>query len=484
MIKNLQEVQHCLMNMKHIRTSFKVLFLFSFLLSSLHAADKKPNVIFIFADDLGWGDVSCYGNDRIITPSLDMLAKEGTLFTQFYVAGSVCSPSRAGIMSGQYPAHNRIFGHLANEEHNENRGMPNALDPDLYMLTDMFQENGYVTGHFGKWHLGHGKGAPLPDAYGIDEHVTFASNDPRAQTDFHLNDPKLRHIDSKLVFDEATIFLVEHRDRPFYLNIWLFDVHATLNPSKEQLNKTNRFHANGVDFYGAEQVYYATVLEMDRQIGLFIEKLDSLKLRENTLIIFSSDNGPEDFQIRNSAHSGIGSTGPFRGRKRSIYEGGIRVPFILSWEGTIPEDKVNSTSVINGVDFLPTLASIIGAELPPNLLLDGEDMKNAWLGSDDKRTRDCYWEWRYRVYGHPLNRPPMLAVRSGDFKLLMNPDGSRVELYNIIEDPSELQNLAYSLPEMVKNLSAKLLNWNETLPVSPIHPSAGKNNWNWPAQGE
>jgi arylsulfatase A-like enzyme len=107
-------------------------------------------------------------------------------------------------------------------------------------------------------------------------------------------------------------------------------------------------------------------------------------------------------------------------------------------------------------------------------------MKTAWLGADDKRTRDCYWEWRYRVYGHPLNRPPMLAVRSGDYKLLMNPDSSRLELYNIIDDPSELQNLAHDLPEMVEELSTKLLKWNETLPVSPIHISAGKNNWNWP----
>lgn len=439
---------------------------------------KAPNIVFLFADDLGWGDLSCYGNRRVKTPELDQLAREGTLFTHFYVAGSVCSPSRAAIMTGQVPARNRIFGHLARADQNKRRGMPNSLDPQRVMLTDLLKTQGYTTGHFGKWHLG----SESPAAYGIDVFRTNQISNTSKKDPVQIWEAKARPTCTKDILDDTLDFIKAHRRGPFYANVWFSDVHATLNPSSAQLEKTKKFHARGVDFHGVEQVYYAALLEMDRQIGLFIDALDELGLRENTLIIFSSDNGPEDYQISNSAHSGVGSPGPFRGRKRSIYEGGIRVPFILRWPGHIPAGKVNDTSVVNGVDFLPTLSRLAGADVPGTLSLDGEDMHDVWLGSNRQRQRACYWEWRYRLFGHVYNHPPRLAVRDGDLKLLMNPDESRIELYNVRKDPGERDNIAHENPERVQALKEKLLKWNAELPTSPVETTAGKADWPWPGR--
>ncbi len=219
---------------------------------------------------------------------------------------------------------------------------------------------------------------------------------------------------------------------------------------------------------------------MDRQIGRFLDELDRRGLTDNTLVIFSSDNGPEDFQIRNAAHSGVGSSGPFRGRKRSIYEGGIRTPLLLRWPGQIPAGKVNRDSVINGTDFLPTLCALTDAEIPDSLSLDGEDMHDVWLGSDRKRRRPLFWEWRYQVFGHVANHPPRLAVRKGDMKLLMNPDGSRIELYDLARDAGERDNVATEHPDQVRNLKQELLDWNSQLPSSPVDRAAGTADWRWP----
>ena len=484
------------MKLKNSCYKLKVILLITLLFPAylgVSAQDKskaKPNIIFIFADDLGWGDLSCYGNNRVKTPELDRLASEGTLFTQFYVAGSVCSPSRAAIMTGQYPARNRIFGHIARKEMNEQRKMPSALNPDLYTLTDMLKEQGYTTAHFGKWHLGNVYNVSpedfiSPGDYGIDVYRTDKSANTEAAKGLDIWSPKARPTCTKDILDEAARFIEKQDGKPFYANVWFTDVHATLNPSKEQMERVTRENGGqkpipGVEYSGVEHVYHAALLEMDKQIGLFLDKLNKMGLRENTLIIFSSDNGPEDYQINNSRHSGVGSTGPFRGRKRSIYEGGIRVPFILRWPGQVPAQKVNDQSVINGVDFLPTIAGIIGVKLPGQLVLDGEDMSKAWMGADTKRERTLYWEWRYSVFGHMVNRPPMIAVRDGDYKLLINPNGTRPELYNIIEDPSELMNLINEKPKLVKELSAKAIAWFNELPESPWDSDAGANSWKIP----
>lgn len=467
-----------------------VAFLFLSLISCTANAQEnkqKPNVIFIFADDLGWGDLSAYGGNRIKTPNLDRLASQGTLFTQFYVPASVCSPSRSGIMTGQYPSRNRVFGHFALKM-NKQREMPDALNTDLMTLTDIMKKEGYKTAHFGKWHMGN----ISPSEYGVDTYATDTHSNLPGEKKILGWDAENRPNCTQEVLNTTLSYIKEKKEKgePFYVNAWLFDVHGVLSPSEKQLNAVKKFapahnsevrNKSKLKFYGVEQVYLAALKNMDNAIGAFIKQLDALGISENTLIIFSSDNGPEDYQIRDAAHSGVGSAGPFRGRKRSIYEGGIRVPFILRWPGKVPADKVNNKSVVNGVDFIPTISSIIGADLPKEIQKqDGENMADVWLGKDRKREEPLFWEWRYNVFGHTLNRSPMIAMRDGDLKVLVNPDGSRLEVYNIVKDPSELYNLAITEPKLANRLKDKALLWYKDIPQSPWRNKAGKNDWNWP----
>ncbi|MBN1422229.1 MAG: sulfatase-like hydrolase/transferase [Planctomycetes bacterium] len=447
------------------------------LVASPDGTGRRPNIIFILADDLGWGDLGCYGHPHIKTPRLDRLAREGTLFTQFYVNSGVCSPSRTAFMTGQYPARHRIHGHLASAKQNEARGMPNFLDPDVPTVTRILKDAGYATAHFGKWHLGHGEGAPEPGAYGIDAYRTVVGNGPT----FDTKDPWLWAKSTGLIVDEALRFIEANREKPFFINLWTLVPHATLNPTDEQMEPYKRFGPGSrVPHKGALQIYYAAVGDMDRQIGRLLDGLARLDLAKETIIIFSSDNGPEDIHILNASHSGVGSAGPLRGRKRSLYEGGVRMPLIVRWPGRVPAGAVDDVSVVAGVDFLPTVCAIAGLPVPAGHALDGEDRSPVLRGAAGPRAKPIHWEWRFRVAGHVWNQSPMLSIRDGDWKLLMNPDRSRVELYDIPRDPRERDDRSAEEPEVVDRLAKKLIAWQKTLPPGPIEPAAGRDDYPWP----
>lgn len=442
------------------------------------AQRSSPNVIFILADDLGWGDLSCYGNRRISTPNLDQLAAAGTLFTQFYQAAAVCSPSRAALMTGLFPATQRIHTAIGiHPDENAEKGCADFLDPKLPTITRILQGNGYATGHFGKWHLGATKHSPAPTEYGITTARTANSN----SVDQLL--VKGRANSSKMIIDETINFIEANRETPFYINAWLFDVHATLDPSQEQLATTKQLGiTDKVPFHSPAQIYYAAVLDVDRQVGRLVEKLRELDLLDNTIIIFSSDNGPEDIEVINASHSGVGSAGMFRGRKRSLYEGGIRVPLIVRYSGKVPAGRIDNDNVISGIDFLATICALTGIKLPANLSTDGEDRSAAWLGNVQERTRDLFWEWRYGVAGHLLHKSPTLAIRQGKWMFLMNHDGTRRELYDIPADPMELTNLAEKNKTLVNKLSTQLLNWQKTLPAGYRASHVGVINYPWPSR--
>ncbi len=437
-----------------------------------HQTDK-PNFVFIFADDLGWGDLNCYGNPRIQSPYLNQLAKEGRLFTQFYVNAPVCSPSRVGFMTGKFPATMDIHGAIAGHEHNVENGMPDWLDPKYMTITRLLQQNGYRTGHYGKWHLSHPyiKDAPTPNDYGFDEYKIAS----REWGIFAIDN---RPVSTKMVLDEAWGFIERNKENPFYVQAWLADTHSTLNPSEEQMQRYDGiwWAETGTEHKSANKIYMATVTEMDRQIGIFLSKLKAAGLYDNTVVIFSSDNGPEDIYIGEASHSGVGSPGPFRGRKRSIYEGGVRVPFIIRWPGHTQPGSVDNDSLISGVDYLPTIASLAGIDTS-KLEIDGEDASVIFENKPFTRKKPLFWEYRYQLLGHPINNPPLMAIRDKNFKLLMNPDKSRIELYDIPNDLSEVDNVADNNPQVVAALSEKLLKWHKGLPDAPIHPSAGKNQW-------
>jgi arylsulfatase A-like enzyme len=449
--------------------------------SSHFQEGNRPNVIFIFSDDLGWGDLGCYGNRDIRTPNLDKLAEQGLLLTDFYVSNPVCSPSRTAIMTGQYPSRHRIHTALGNTfEHNRTNDQADFLDPGNVLLTRLFQDNGYTTGHFGKWHLGATPGAPSPSAYGIDEHMTANSV---------LNDLKCpRHQSSEKIMDAAIQFVTKNKERPFYLNVWTLVPHALLDPTPDQMATYQDFGPQGEakrrGFSTPAQIYYASVSDLDKQVGRLFEAIKKLGLAEKTVIIFSSDNGPEDISIPNAAHSGAGSPGPFRGRKRSLYEGGIRVPFIVSWPGHIPEGKVDPESVVGGVDLLPSLCRFAGIDLPAGYLPDGEDMSAVFLGNPKQRTAPLMWDWRFSQAGHTLNKSPQLALRTDRWKFLVNPDGSRPELYDFNADVqnTETDNVADKYPEIAEKFKLDLLKFERSLPQGKRLKSGGKNTYTMPGE--
>ncbi len=379
-------------------------------------------------------------------------------------------------MTGQFPARYRIFGHLAQHRYNAERGMPDFLDPKSPSILRYFKMAGYITGHYGKWHLGGGmdekaseEHIPEPSAYGVDKYKVFVGKGP------NFDKPNFDAFSSNYIIDESINFIREHKDKPFFLNIWLKDTHAFLNPTAEMMAPYDGWG-------GALKVYWGATENADRQIGRFLEKLEELGLRENTIVIFTSDNGPEDIHIPNASHSAAGSPGPFRGRKRSLYEGGIRVPFIIRWPSKIPAGRVDTKSIISGVDMLPSLCKMAGVKFEESPELDGQDMSRALLGHSLERQKPLMWDFRYRIFGYTINRSPMLAIREGKWKLLANPDKSRVELYDIIEDPMELNNLASLEKQIAEGLLQKLLDWFQKMPEGPIESAAGKNDYKWPTE--
>ncbi len=271
-----------------------------------------------------------------------------------------------------------------------------------------------------------------------------------------------------------------HQDQPFYLNLWTQLPHATLNPTPDQLAVYDGLNANANDFTswmrdyltGAPdldsqmQVWCASVTAIDDAVGILLDKLEELGLAGNTLILFTSDNGPEDYQIPNASNAGVGSPGRFRARKRGIYDGGIHVPCIVRWPDRAPIGQINSNSVFTAVDWFPTLMNLAGIDMP-DIAPDGEDMSDVLLGSTRTRTRPIMWEWRYEIVKHAADYdPPALAIRAGDWKLFTENNGTGTELYDLSNDPEERTNLA-GLPQSsntVNNLKTQLLDWKATLP--------------------
>jgi N-acetylgalactosamine-6-sulfatase len=450
------------------------------------AQEKKPNVIFILTDDQGWNDAGFAGHPYARTPNLDKFASQSTWFKQFYVASPVCSPSRAAFLTGRFPAVDGVHGHFALPEQNATRSMPNWLDPQVPNVASILKKEGYVTGHFGKWHLGHGPGAPSPEAYGFDAVKSHVSNGPQIsekQKDFGERS-------TEIIVDETINFIREHKDQPFYVDLWTLLPHAPIHVTPEQIAAyknlapnakdpafgpwMQKYLAEAKDLKSQMQVYCAALTELDAQLGRLFTALDEMNLAKNTIIVFSSDNGAEDYRIYNAVDSGVGNNGPLRARKRSIYEGGVRTFGLVRWPGHVPAGKADEKSVTGAVDLLPTICKLAGAPLPANVKPDGEDVSDIWLGKPRPRTKTLFWEWMFDVTGGQATgyMPPMLAVRDGDWKLYVNHDGSDAQLFNIPKDISEKHDVAAANPEVVKVLTAKALDWAKSLPPSPTRDKA------------
>ncbi len=451
----------------------------SFLILLGSSAAEKPNVIFILTDDQGWNDAHFAGHPYVKTPNLDRFASQGTWFRQFYVAATVCSPSRTAFMTAHSPARHLVHGHFADHSMNAARSMPDWLDPKATTLPALLKTAGYATAHFGKWHLGNGTGAPPPESYGFDVSKTVNSNGP--QLGDEAKNPYFRAKSTALIVDETIQFIKAHQGGPFYANVWTLLPHAPLKPTPDQLKEyeslapraddpafgpwMRKYLAKAKDLKSQMQVFCASLTDLDTQLGRLFTALEELKVADNTLIFFSSDNGPEDYRISNAANAGVGNAGVLRARKRSMYEGGIRTFGLLRWPGHVTAGRVDETSVMGGVDFLPTVCKIAGINLPADLHPDGEDMSDIWLGQSRPRTKPLHWEWLFNVQGEDYT-PPMLAVRDGDWKLFVNHDGSKAQLFDIPKDTGEEHDIAAAHPDMVKSLTAKALSWQKSLPPS------------------
>ncbi len=450
---------------------------------------KRPNFIVIMADDQGWGDLGCYGHPTLRTPKIDKLAKEGTLFTNFYCNAAICSPTRTAMMTGQFPARVKMHSQISTKERMKSLGSAHYLDTKYPMLPRLLQNSGYHTMHIGKWHLSvwqhRNPDVPRPDQYGFDEYLLPYLNWPETKYGEKWSQKTHRARSTELFVDESVNYLNERKkaDKPFFLQLWLLDPHVPLIPDEDQMNhyddiKTRQPYNENPDLDPAK-IYYSVLTEMDKQLGRLFDAVDRLGLAEDTYIIFTSDNGaanPRSYDY----YVGTGSNGPFRGQKGSLYEGGIRTPFIIRKPGTVPADKVDGGSIISGVDFLPTFCSMAGTEIPEDKHFDGEDVSEALKGKSQKRKKPLMWQWRFGQPREALHKSPMLAIRDGKWKLLANPDKSRVELYDIPNDPMEVNNKAGQNPKIVKDLFAKLIKFHKSLPEGPIDPEAGNNDYPWP----
>ena len=427
------------------------------------ASDRPPNIVFMFADDLGYGDLGCYGHPYAKTPAIDQLAKEGTRFTQHYVTGVTCNPSRTGLMTGLFPARYPKY----------------AADfgfGDRTTITDLLKKRGYRTGHFGKWHIGPEDSS---DTYGIDTVQTIGkSRDKSAGRDDD-------------VYSAAIDFIEDNKDRPFYVNVWGHSTHFPVNTpdalvgefknlkvdrrdfSPTMQNKFDECVQIGGDLDESMRQYLGDVYQLDLNVARMLKAIDDLGLRDNTIIVFSSDHGPAPITPgktapREFSNNMLGYAAEFRGGKHEQYEGGTRVPFIIRWPGKVKADQVDSTNVCSFIDWMPTLAAVAGVkELPEQL--DGEDISDIWLGAKRPRGKTLFWK--------TSSTGSTPAIRNGKWKLHLNRKREgKLELYDLSVDPSESNSVAEEHPDVVASLRKNLRSWVAELPAQYEKSKAPKGN--------
>lgn len=435
---------------------------------------RKPNIIFIFADDLGWGDVSCHGAETwLSTPHIDRLASEGVDFRQFNVLSPVCSPSRAAAITGRSSVRYSIHTAL-NSDPAQNRRANQAdwLDPRAPTLPRALKTAGYHTAHIGKWHLGDGEphmpGGPTMADYGFDESLVYHGPGPK--------------VNQRKIGVEAARAIERMKDQqPFFMNVWLHEAHLIHFPTAESMEAFKHLDPR-------RQVYAATLRDADNNVGMILDAVRTSGLEQNTIVMFSSDNGPagaahaaddpavtpadgdiaKGFGIRYS----VGSTGGLRGRKAALFEGGVRVPFIVRWPGRTPAGVKNDQTVFAAVDLLPTLCAAAGVELPAGSEGDGENLLAAFEGKPARRTKPLFW--RASGVGRGADNWCQWAIREGDWKLYADAEAKRVELYDVSQDRAETTDVGKDNPGVVRRMKSRLLEWVASLPTSPDESCVSK----------
>ncbi len=445
-------------------------------------AANKPNIIFILADDLGYTDVACYGSKYYETPNIDRLAAQGMKFTDGYTCGPNCQPTRAALMSGQYGPRTGIYtvGSIDRFDWQSRplRPVDNVVNLPLNKITlaQSLKAAGYATGMFGKWHLGLDE-KHHPGKRGFDEAIESSGVHFDFKTSPPVDYPKGQYL-ADFLTEKGVDFIRRHQSEPFFLYLPHFGVHSPHEAKPELIAKFQAKPAAGGHHSPA---YAAMIYSVDESVGRIVALLDELKLADNTLVIFSSDNGGVGGYEREGIKqaNGITDNAPLRGGKGMLYEGGVRVPYIFRWPGKIKPGSICAEPIIT-VDMYPTLLELAHSQAPGNYPLDGVSYAKLLFG-DGKGTlqRDAIY-WHFPGYlgagvGH-WRTTPGGAIRSGDWRLQEYFEDGHVELYNLRDDLSQKHNLAASNPAKARELHEKLLAWRKEIkaPMPITNTEQGK----------
>lgn len=419
------------------------------------AAASLPNIVILLADDLGYGDLGCYGHPRIKTPALDKLAREGLRLTSYYSGAPVCSPSRAALLTGVIPQRLGIGDWIR-------EGSKVFLPQNALTIAQLLRRANYATAMVGKWHLS-GKldgSQPTPGDHGFQHWFATANNalpTHENPTNFWRNGQPaspagqpLNGYSSTLIVEEAINWLIQRRpDQPFLL-------YAAFHAPHERIATADRFVKAYADIKNPDEAqYFGNVTQLDFEIGRLLKTLDQLQMAQNTIVFFSSDNGPETLNRYAGATRSFGTPGQvnskkLRGMKLHLSEGGLRVPGLVRWPGVIKAGRV-SDEPVSGLDWLPTVADLLRIRLqePP---WDGESVANVLYGERFTRERPIYWQYDFALHEPKDTLKARFAARLGDFKLLVSPDFKNVALYNLKLDPAETTDVSRTELLRIRNM--------------------------------
>lgn len=424
-----------------------LVFLASLVSASSEVKADPPNIVLILMDDMGWRDVGFMGNQFVETPHLDRLAKNGLVFNQAYASAPNCAPTRACLMSGQYTPRHKIYTVV---DPRQPPGSPwhklqaaeskSELDPKITTIAEALGASGYATGFFGMWNLGRGRTGPVtPGGQGF-QRVVFPENIGFGKDAYFSEEGE--YLSDRLT-DEVLRFVSENQKKPFFAYLADHAVHAPFNPKPELVKKYERKLAGGNDRRD-DPAYAATIEAVDQNVGRIVDHLEKLNLSDDTIIIFTSDNGGTQQY-----------TAPLNGSKGQLYEGGIRVPAVISWAG-LKMPGTRTEVPISSVDWYPTLLELSGAQPPHGQILDGVSLVPVLRGEASVSRKRLFWHFPCYVG----KATPSSAIREGDMKLVeFFENGGRRELYNLKTDPGEEHNLAAELPEHADRLTQALREW-------------------------
>jgi arylsulfatase A len=416
----------------------------------LRADESPPNIILIVADDLGWGDVGFNGRTEWSTPNLDRLARQGIVLKRCYAAATVCAPSRAAFLTGKYTIHDGV---RRNDE---------DLPAEEVTIADALKTRGYATGLFGKWHHGKPRGGKAhyihPMDQGFDEFFGYTDAGkahekfPREVWDGRREVSVSGYFDD-LVTDRALAFVDQHQAQPFFLYVAYIASHFNIAAPADEIDRHKRKVPEADPTRPLNATYAAMVTRLDRDIGRLVEGLDRLGLSQNSLVVFTGDNGATFERGNQGTSVALDSNRPLRGQKRTLWEGGIRVPGLVSWPGRIPMGSV-CLEPVHLIDLLPTMVAAAGGAVDPAWHVDGINLLPILTGQRRGIARTIFWEWQVEGYDQ-------LAAMRGNDKIVVT-RGGKPELYDVVVDPAERRDLSAIRPELTRKLHEELKTWLRT----------------------